>query len=169
VTATQPAADVGLRVQTWFSPDQDCQSALVAFVGGTREHLRVAMYGFHLPPVRDQLIALRARGADVALVLDHSQAEGRAERADVEALRAAGVPLVVGTSQRHRIMHHKFFVRDRADVLAGSYNASLTAALEANYFDVTRSSERAALFLAKWQALWDWIRANEPQDQEVKP
>lgn len=155
------ALEVGLRISTFFSPDDPCQDVLLDFVCQTQQHLRVAMYGLHLPPLIDALLALHAAGKDVALVLDHTQAAGHAEKPEVQALLAAGVPLRIGTSQKHAILHHKFFVRDKSAVLAGSYNASLGAAKEANYFDVVDNADRATLFLAKWQELWDFISAHE--------
>jgi phosphatidylserine/phosphatidylglycerophosphate/cardiolipin synthase-like enzyme len=120
----------------------------------------------HLPPLIDELIQLHKRGVDVALVCDHTQARGKYEHPEIEQLRAAGIPLVEGTSQKHKIMHHKFAVRDKTTVLSGSWNFSLSASEENNYFDIVESPERAALFLSKWQEMWDWIVENEPQLQE---
>ncbi len=153
--------DVGLRVQTFFSPDDDTQGTFLRYVQETHSHLRIAIYGLHLPPLIEDLLALHKGGKDVALVIDHTQAHGTAERPEVEALRQAGVPLLEGTSDKHRILHHKFAVRDKSAVLAGSWNFSEGASLEDNYFDIVENADRATLFLSKWQEMHDWIAAHE--------
>ena len=153
--------DVGLRVRTLFSPDDDVQAAFLEFIQATEHHLRIAIYGLHLPPLIQDLVLLHQRGADVALVIDHTEAHGTAEHPEVEALRTAGVPLLEGTSDRSRIMHHKFAVRDKASVWAGSWNFSESAQLESNYADVVDNADRAALFLSKWQEIWDWMQAHD--------
>ncbi|WP_062306531.1 phospholipase D-like domain-containing protein [Alicyclobacillus sendaiensis] len=159
--------EMGFKMATYFSPDDDTQSVFLNFIRGTNKHLRIAVYSLHLPSLIDELIELHKRGVDVALVIDHTQAHGKAEHPDVLQLISAGIPLVEGTSQKHRIMHHKFAVRDKTTVLSGSWNFSESASLENNYFDIVESSERAALFLSKWKEMWDWIRTNEPEYQEM--
>lgn len=153
--------DIGLRIKTLFSPDDDTQAAFLAFIQGTQKRLRIAVYGMHLPPLVDSLLALHEAGRDVALVLDHTQAEGTYERPEVAQIIAAGVPVRIGSSERHHIMHHKFAVRDGAAVLSGSWNFSESASLESNYFDIVDNPERAALFEAKWEEMWTWIDAHE--------
>jgi phosphatidylserine/phosphatidylglycerophosphate/cardiolipin synthase-like enzyme len=151
------------QIHTFFSPDDDTQKVFLDFIRGTTKHLRIAIYSLHLPPLVDDLIQLHRSGVDVALVCDQSQADGKYERPEIQQLRLAGVPLVVGTSQKHKIMHHKFAVRDKVAVESGSWNYSLSASEESNYFDIIESSDRAELFLSKWQEIWNWISKNEPQ------
>lgn len=158
--------EVGLKMSTYFSPDDDTQGIFLQFIKSTKSHLRIAIYGLHLPPLIDDLIALHKRGVDVALVIDHTQARGTYEKPEVIELLKAGVPLLEGTSDKHKIMHHKFAVRDKEITLSGSWNFSETASLESNYFDVVESLERAALFLSKWQEMWDWISTHESKYQE---
>jgi phosphatidylserine/phosphatidylglycerophosphate/cardiolipin synthase-like enzyme len=161
------SAEVGLKVATYFSPDDDTQKVFLDFIRSTKQKLRIAIYGLHLPPLIDELINLHRNGVDVAIVIDHSQARGKYTRPEVEQLRAVGIQLLEGTSDEHKIMHHKFAVRDGASVLSGSWNFSLTASEESNYFDVVDSDVRAQLFLSKWQEIWDWVAAHEQQYQEV--
>jgi hypothetical protein len=68
--------------------------------------LRIAIYSLHLPFLVDDLIQLHRSGVDIALVCDRSQAEGKYEHPEIQQLCLAGVPLLVGTSQNHKIMHH---------------------------------------------------------------
>ncbi len=158
--------DVGLKMSTYFSPDDDTQKVFLDFIRGTQNHLRIAIYGLHLPPFIEDILALHKSGIDVALVIDHTQARGTYEHPEVEQLRQASVPLLEGTSEKHKIMHHKFAVRDKEAVLSGSWNFSETASLESNYFDVVQSPERAALFLTKWQEIHDFMTAHEQKYQQ---
>lgn len=161
------ALDVGLKMSTYFSPDDDTQKVFLDFIQRTKSHLRIAIYGLHLPPLIDDLIKLHQNGVDVSLVVDHTQARGTYERPEIQALRTAGVPLLEGTSDKHKILHHKFAVRDKSVTLSGSWNFSLSASEEDNYFDIVESSDRAALFLSKWQEMHDWIQGHEQKYQEV--
>ena len=154
---------IEITQQTFFAPDDDCEAALLAFVAGAEHAVRLADYGFNLATLTDLLIRQHQASVDVRLVLDRTEAGGSSERPIVAELRAAGIPLVVGTSERHHIMHHKFIVVDGVRVLSGSYNFTHTAALESNYFDIIVNPLRAQAFLDAWQRLWDWISANEPQ------
>ncbi|WDL96418.1 phospholipase D-like domain-containing protein [Alicyclobacillus sp. ALC3] len=161
------AVEAGIKVTTFFSPDDDTQNVFLSFIQGAKSHLRIAIYGMHLPPLIADLISLHDKGVDVALVIDHTQARGTYERPEVEQLLTAGIPLLEGTSEKHHIMHHKFAVRDKTDVLSGSWNFSESASLESNYFDVIESPQRAAMFLSKWQEMWDWIQTHEENEQEA--
>jgi len=150
--------------ETYFAPGDDCEAALVAFVQSATKSVRVADYSFNLQSLTDTLIAQHTAGIDVQLVLDRSQAAGPSERPIVAELRAAGVPLVVGTSDQHRIMHNKFVIVDGVAVLSGSYNFTHTASLESNYFDIAHNPLRAQAFLDAWQQIHDWIETHEPQE-----
>src|ERR1700730_823396 len=131
----------GAQVSTYFSPDDDTQNVFLQFIHGTKHHLRIAIYSLHLPPLINDFISLHQSGIDLALVCDHSQALGKYEQPEIAQLKAAGVPLVVGTSQKHKIMHHKFAVQDQSIVEAGSWNYSLSASAESNFFDIVVSTD----------------------------
>lgn len=155
-----------LDIETYFSPDEDTKGKFLEFIQGTQTHLRIAIYGLHLPELVDSLIKLHNQGVDVALVCDHTQARGTYERPEILQLRAAGIPLWEGTSQKHRILHHKFAVRDQDTVLAGSWNFSQSASDEANYFDIIKQAVRAQRFLKIWDELAEFIKLHEGQYQD---
>ena len=130
------ALKTGLSITTLFSPDDDTQAAFLQFIQGAQSHLRIAIYGMHLPPLIYDLLALHKAGKDIAIVCDHTQAEGKYEHPEIQQLIDAGVPIIIGTSEKHMIMHHKFAVRDKESVLSGSWNFSVSASKESNYFDI---------------------------------
>ena len=146
-----------------FAPQDPCQDRLLRFVRETGSTLLVADYSYNLHALTEELIALHQQGMAVHLVLDASQAAGSSERPEIAQLKAAGLDLVIGTSEDHRIMHNKFLVRDGLDVLHGSYNFTSTAAKESNVLMVERFPDLAGAFTAAWHRMRDWIVANEPQ------
>lgn len=156
----------GFSIITVVSPDDDTQNEFINFIKGTTSHLRIAIYGMHLPPLIDALLQLHKDGKDIALVIDHTQARGTYEKPEVLQLLASGIPLMEGTSQKHRIMHHKFAVRDHTETLAGSWNFSESASDESNYFDIVYSPDRAKMFLGIWQEIWDFMSTKEQKYQE---
>ncbi len=149
---------------TYFSPEADTISAFLDFIKTAQRKIRLADYSFNLEPLVELLIQKHQEGVDVSLVLDRSQAAGPSERPIIQQLKDGGVPLVVGTSSAHKIMHNKFTVVDDEWVQSGSWNYTGTAAKEDNFFDIEHSLDRAAVFNNKWQKMFDWISANEPQD-----
>lgn len=143
--------------QTFFTPYDDAQTPLINMLQSATKSIRIADYSFNLMPVVDILIAKYKAGVDVQLVLDSSQARGKSEVPEVTKLKEACVPMVVGTSDKGKIMHLKVAIVDDAIVGSGSYNFTGTAELEDNFFDVEHSLERAAAFTAYWQRVHDYI------------
>ena len=106
------AAFAGLTVTTCFAPFDDTTAAFLKFVKRAKKSVCISIYGFHLPPLTDALIAKHQAGVKVTIILDHTQAEGKAESGEVQKLVDAGVPLLIGTSPIHRqILHSKFTIR----------------------------------------------------------
>jgi hypothetical protein len=154
----------GAQAQTYFAPDDDTLSTILAFVNGTKRSLYIADYSFVWPDLTQALIALHRRGVDVELVLDKTQSAGPAEKPELAKLAAAGVPFQVGTCRTGHIMHHKFMIRDggtaaSGSVLAGSFNFTLTAAKENNFFDIIDDPARATKFLAQFRDIQGVMQA----------
>lgn len=127
------AVTTTLQVRTLFAPFDDTQGEFLKFIESAQERIDMVIFGLHLPPLTDILIAKHQAGVKVSLLLDHSQAEGKAESTEVQRLVAAGVPLTIGTSPVHRqILHSKFTVVDGARVEHGSWNYSLSASAQSN-------------------------------------
>jgi phosphatidylserine/phosphatidylglycerophosphate/cardiolipin synthase-like enzyme len=149
--------------KTYFSPQDDTLEAFLAFIGTAKKKIRVADYSFNLKPLVALLIEKQKAGVDVQLVLDKSQSVGVTEKPEIAQLKKAKVPFVVGTSDKHKIMHNKFTIVDDEWVQSGSWNYTAAASDEDNFFDIEHSEERATAFAADWQKMYDWIKANEPQ------
>lgn len=149
--------------KTLFAPYDDAESALLELVRAAKTKIRLADYSYNLENLTQALIERHNSGVDVSLVLDKSQAGGKTEVPKVAELKAAGIPMVIGTSEQHKIMHSKFVVIDSSIVASGSYNFTGTAEHEDNFLDIEHSGDRAAAFTDNWQKMHDWILANEAQ------
>jgi len=149
------------ETKTYFSPDEDTQEVVLDFAASSQKSILIAAYSFTCAPLADLLVKKHAAGLDVRLVLDKTEAGGKAEKIQLAKLAAAGIPFEIGTSQKHRAMHLKAMVVDRKSVLSGSYNFTTTARSENNTFDITTDDPaRAARFVAIWQEIWDSMAAN---------
>lgn len=144
--------------KTYFTPYDDAQTPLINLLNQAQTSIRVADYSFNLEPVVDALISAHQRGVDVAVVLDKSQSTGKTEIPAVTKLKAAGVPLVIGGSDKGKIMHLKVTIVDNHIVASGSYNYTGTAELEDNFEDIETSPERAQAFTDYWQKVHDYIQ-----------
>jgi len=169
------AATASVTVATWFAPFDDTQAEFLRFVGDAQHSIRTVIYGYHLPTLTDLLIAKHRAGLVVELILDHSQAEGRAERSEVQKLIDADVPLLIGTSPVHRqILHSKFTVVDELAVEFGSWNYSLSASAQSNTMSEIRHDEYAQTFLQHFDRLRAFIQLHEmamqaPGEAELAP
>ena len=150
------AATASVSIRTLFAPFDDTTAAFLAFVQSAQRRLDINIYGFHLPALTDVLIAKHQAGVTVSVILDHSQAEGKAEAAQVQKLVDAGVPLLIGTSPVHgQILHSKFTVVDGKAVEHGSWNYSLSASQQSNDMHFVEHAEYAQ----EYQRHHDRIRA----------
>jgi phosphatidylserine/phosphatidylglycerophosphate/cardiolipin synthase-like enzyme len=111
----------------------DVAARIVAFVGGARRSLELALYDIRLPgpvgdTVRDALVAAHERGVEVRLAYNTTAAAfpedsppPQTEPTLIETLPVA-TRAIPGTPD---LMHHKYVVRDGEAVLTGSTNWTL--------------------------------------------
>lgn len=149
--------------QTFFAPYDDVDHPLVAAITAAKSTIYLADYSYNDPAVTAALIAAHERGVVVKCVLDRSQSRGTTEIPEVDQLRQAGIPLFVGTSSLHQIMHDKYVVIDGVTVCSGSYNFTTTAAKEDNFMDVIVSTTRGTNFINTWIKMQQFILVYEPQ------
>ena len=88
--------------------------------------------------------------------IQESALGGSPERVQVERLKSAGVPMVIGNSASGSILHEKAVVVDTDIVAYGSYNWSLSAQLQTNCWTQETNAAVAAIFRAAFLA--NWIR-----------
>jgi phosphatidylserine/phosphatidylglycerophosphate/cardiolipin synthase-like enzyme len=156
------AAFAGISVVTLFAPFDDTEGEFLKFVSRAKKSLVIVIYGFHLPKLTDILIAKHQARVKVAVILDHTQAEGKAESSEVQKLVDAGVPLLIGTSPVHRaILHSKFCVTDSKAVEFGSWNYSLSASQQSNTMTYIEDRNYARVFTQHFDRIRDFITLHE--------
>ena len=155
---------------TTFAPYDvpDPAQHILELVNAAAVSLRIDIYGFTWPPLMDALIAAHERGVDVSIVADHSQAEGAAEKPQLQRLVDAGIPLLIGTSSRGAIDHSKYVIADNARVGFGSFNFSASALAQDNTFTETNDAAMVATFAANWQRVHDDAAGRHP-DWQLTP
>ncbi|NUM45382.1 MAG: phospholipase [Anaerolineales bacterium] len=132
VSVPPPTVSASLQNQTgpWYAI-YFTDRTLDGFSGGPDEPLveaieaaqlsvDVAAYDLSLWSVRDALLHAHDRGLSVRVVLEADNAD----REEVQQLIAAGIPVVVDTSE-DGWMHDKFVILDRQGVWTGSMNFTL--------------------------------------------
>ena len=120
------------------SPFADTTSIFLDFIRSARKSVHIIDFGFHLPELTDLLIEKWEQGLDIGLILDHSQAQGKAEAEELAKLLRGGptrgpVPFLISVSPRHgQLVHIKTTVVDERWVELGSWNYSLSAPDQVN-------------------------------------
>lgn len=117
VVATPPVAATA-SVEVFFSPGADTDRALASLIAGARDRVWLAGYYFTSAIVAKALDQAHARGVDVRVVLDRSQATQK--YASATYFHNHGVPLWINA--RYPVMHHKFLIVDAETVAFGSMN-----------------------------------------------
>lgn len=135
-------------VSVCFVPGEACGARITAAIAAATQEIRVQAYGFSAPAILDALTAARARGVDVAVILDKSDERHLCEQD--AALIAAGVPLWI--DRLPGIAHNKLVIVDRHLVIGGSYNFTRSAEWRnAENVTLIDSAPVAARFLANWE------------------
>lgn len=105
-------------ISVYFSPDGGGTQAIIAAIGnaGTSVHVQAAQ--FTSGPIADALIAARAKGVAVRVLLDRDK--NKDDDSQAPRLARAGVPTF--TDNRHETAHNKVMIVDGRLVITGSFN-----------------------------------------------
>jgi hypothetical protein len=163
---------------TYFAPDDDVLGAILAMLDAAISVPGVvtlsSQYGFTLPEVATRFAVL-GKQPDSRFLFDKTQEAGRAERPVVQTLVKQLQPAqwAIGTSSKAgQILHEKGIVHlypdGRGITLTGSFNLSTSASKQFNVIDIVESRSRAELFASRIQAMFDWVKKNEPGNLAVE-
>lgn len=149
-----PVAPPASSAQVYFSPGQECVTAIREFIGEARHTLDVCVFTVADDRLTDALLAAHRRGVRVRLLTDNEKLFDRGS--DVRQLRAAG--LAVRTDQSANHMHHKFALADSRAVLTGSYNWTRSAA-EFNLENLLITADPAIVqpYVTEFSRLWEQL------------
>ncbi len=154
-TADQSAQPLTAQVQVdspatvAFSPNGDGTKVIVRAIDLARRQILVQAYGFTSAPIIQALGQARARGVDVAVLLDKSNETGRYSGATY--LINHQIPVWIDSSVR--IAHNKVMVIDGMTVVTGSFNFTKAAQRDnaENVLILWNAPALAAAYLRDWQ------------------
>ena len=171
--APQPVGDVQ-SWDTYFAPDDDIHSLIIAELKRAiplKGVCHSSQYGFTNQDIADAFAALGKQSGS-RFLFDKTQEAGHAERPIVQGLvaRLQRAQWAIGTSSRaSQILHSKAIALLYPDgsgwTVTGSFNLSRSAQDQFNIVDVVRSRSRAALFAERIDAMFDWVKTNEGDNQ----
>ena len=141
--ATPALADV----QVAFSPG-NAEQTVIAAIDSAQRTIHLAAYSFTSRPIAQALLAAKARGVEVAAVMDKID-EGKVARL------LPGIPVRI--DRWYAIQHNKFLVIDGQTVETGSFNYSHRAAtVNAENVVVLRDMpDVAARYEQEWRRMWN--------------
>lgn len=157
----------------FFSPGEDVRDQAIVFIRSARSSVHLNVYGLADPLVVDALIERHGSGCVVAVVCDHTQAEGPADKVQLQRCVDAGIEVVITTSPTGAIDHEKVIIvdvvngvlHDSSAAWWGSYNLSQSAQKQRNYGERDNDPGMVAKFWADWQASHDYGVAHHPEWQ----
>lgn len=109
-----------------YSPEDRPADRLVALYEEARQSLYLASYGLTYPPIVRALVAAKKRGVDVRVITDRAKLDDQKQRAALETLRLAGIPIKV--NRHDGLMHLKQAIVDDRVNTSGSMNQTTSAA-----------------------------------------
>jgi phosphatidylserine/phosphatidylglycerophosphate/cardiolipin synthase-like enzyme len=109
-----------------YAPEDRPADRLVALYEGARHSIYLASYGLTYPPIVRALIAAKKRGVDVRVITDREKLDDPKQRAALETLQLAGIPIRV--NRHDGLMHLKQAVVDDRVNTSGSMNQTASAA-----------------------------------------
>jgi phosphatidylserine/phosphatidylglycerophosphate/cardiolipin synthase-like enzyme len=119
-----PPLAANAAVEVFFSPGAGTEQAITAAILDASKRVWIVGYYFTSAPIARALHEAHARGVDVRVVLDRSQATSRYSSATY--FYNQRVP--VSINSRYPILHHKFLVIDADTVGFGSMNFTRSGA-----------------------------------------
>lgn len=105
-------------ITTHFSPKGGCADAIVNEINHGRKEILVQAYSFTCPSIAAALVAARARGAKVLILLD--RANEKDSRSELGVIEHQGVDVLIDA--HHAIAHNKIIIIDRQTLITGSFN-----------------------------------------------
>ncbi|MBX0291609.1 FAM83 family protein [Hymenobacter sp. HSC-4F20] len=148
------ALPVAEQTQVYFSPGEECVTAIQQFIAAAHRTLDVCVFTVADDRLTSALLAAHHRGVRVRLLTDNDKLFDRGS--DVRQLHGAGMAVRTDCTENH--MHHKFAVADHRLVLTGSYNWTRSAA-RYNLENLLITPELAVVtrFAAEFARLWDTL------------
>lgn len=159
VPAAFPAGAISGFPACAFSGKADISALITAAINASGTSVDAAIYGITLRNVAEALVAAKARGVKVRVIMNESHVFNRQtpelrylidNKINIRSLRGLG---------KYGIMHNKLAVFDSRVALTGSFNWTLTAN-NANYENAVFSEEAdvVAGYMGYFEWMWGYTR-----------
>lgn len=120
VPPSMPTVSSASTIEMYYAPEDQPGDRLVSLYDRARRYIYVAVYGLTYPPVVKALVSAKKRGVDVRVITDREKLNDPKQRAALETLRLAGIPIQV--NRHDGLMHLKQVVVDDEVNTSGSMN-----------------------------------------------
>jgi phosphatidylserine/phosphatidylglycerophosphate/cardiolipin synthase-like enzyme len=117
----------GVRIETYFSPDDDTAQRLIELILSAEESIDFLYYSFTSDGIADALLFQASQGIQVRGVFDAYQ-EGTGLGGEYQRLRGQGLDVYLDVHPEK--LHHKVMIIDRGIVVTGSYNLTRSAEIQ---------------------------------------
>lgn len=154
VKALTPVAERPVETNAYFTPGEDCLSAILTALRGAKETVDICVFTITDNRIAEAIVATHQRGVAVRIISDDDKSEDLGS--DVDRIGFSGVALRFDRTPAH--MHHKFAIFDGEHLLTGSYNWTRSAALE-NHENVLVTNDRrlVARYEDEFNRLWNQL------------
>ncbi len=140
-----------VRSEAYFSPGEACLRIILQRLRAATRHISICVFTLSDDRITAEILAAHRRGVALRLITDNDKEFDAGS--DVDALRRAGIAVVVDRTEAH--MHHKFALFDDQWLLNGSYNWTRSAC-QYNEENLVQTNDPALVssFAAQFAALW---------------
>ena len=149
--ALLPKTEKKASVNSYFSPGEECRSAIIEQIQMARSSLDICVFTISDNIIVDRILEAWNRGVKVRIVSDNDKQYDRGS--DIFRMKDAGIPIRTDYTEDH--MHHKFAVIDNCSAIIGSYNWTRSAALNNNE-DLIVIDDKSTIenFSKEFEKLW---------------
>jgi cardiolipin hydrolase len=137
--------------EAFFSPADDCVSAINGYLRTARSALKLCVFTITDDRITNQILQCHQNGVSINILSDNEKAFDPGS--DIQTLANAGIAVRIDTTSNH--MHHKFALIDDKILITGSYNWTRSAA-HYNYENilVTNDTTMVNRYMNCFQELW---------------
>jgi len=117
IKKNSPVLIDGTQAEVYFSPEEDCEEAILKELKKAKESIHFALFSFTSPYIASYLIHKYAENLEVKGIMEKDQDGPFSQYRHFKKLK-----MNIKWDGNFYLMHHKFFIIDRKVVITGSYN-----------------------------------------------
>ena len=148
------------RIKIYFSPNGNCEKAIIEEIGRAKSCIHIAMFNFTNGRIARELVKVSKQGIDIKVIADMESSSDDYSKGRFLENKGIDIKYRKGPNRNNLgdetgLMHNKFAVIDGKVVITGSYNWT-TSAEKWNYENllIIPSARVAELFEREFNRLW---------------